>query len=120
MPHARPHVDNAISTVLGRERDDPVEILAARVSRAVDVRGRGAAELLLDRVDPAQSASSFAYSTVFSRRYPMRDQNAIASSSPSQTMRLSFRQPIARRRSSIVRTRRVAMPRRRAAGCVAT
>ena len=68
MTDACAHVDDALTAMFGRERDDTVEILAASVARALDVRGRGTAELLLDRLDPTHLAmSSFANSTVFSR-----------------------------------------------------
>ena len=68
MTDARANVDDALASVLRRERDDAVEILAARVVRTLDIRGRGAAELLLNRPDAAHAVTStFANSTVFSR-----------------------------------------------------
>jgi hypothetical protein len=61
-------VDDPLASMLGRERDDAIQVLAASVGRALDVRGRGAAELLLDGLDAAHfGLSSFANSTVFSR-----------------------------------------------------
>ena len=61
-------VDDALAAVVGRQRDDAVEILSAGVVRTLDVPGRCAAELLLDRLDAAHFVTStLANSTVFSR-----------------------------------------------------
>ena len=61
-------VDDPIPTMLPRERHDPIEILASRMGRALDVGGRDAAELALDRLDVAHVASRrLLYSTVASR-----------------------------------------------------
>ena len=57
-----------VDRITAQDLHIPVEILTFGVVRAVDVRRRGAPELLLDRLDPAHLAmSSFANSTVFSR-----------------------------------------------------
>jgi hypothetical protein len=53
VTHAGADVDDALAAVVGRERDDAIEVLTFGVSRALDVRGRGAAELFLDRLDAA-------------------------------------------------------------------
>ena len=69
MAHAGTDVDEPLAAVLASERHDAVEILTPGMRRAVDISGRRAAELPLDRTDLAHSsASGFANSTVRSLR----------------------------------------------------
>ena len=69
MAHAGTDVDEPLATVLASERHDAVEILTPGMRRTVDISGRRAAELPLDRTDLAHSsASGFANSTVRSLR----------------------------------------------------
>src|SRR4030081_3476179 len=60
---ARANVDEALPAMLCRERDDPIEVLAAGVGRAVDVCGGGSAELLLDLLDAPHPEISIATHT---------------------------------------------------------
>ena len=68
VPDARADVQDPIAAVLGREGDDAIEIRTLGVRRALDVRGGGAAELPLHRLDVAHvSPSRLLYSIVGSR-----------------------------------------------------
>ena len=70
MTDACADIHDSLAAVLGRERDDAIEILTARVSRTLHVRRRGAAKLFLDRLDAAQPLkASFANSTAIARPY---------------------------------------------------